>query len=131
MDFHLKFFPMDLLNSLRLTIVECLISSKGAILTFSLLQLNRHLQKNSCPGLAIRKSKYFCVNVGLSPSKNKCYLLHWKYFKNHEKCFLFHLKSSFCSQDIYVFVMIFWSCTKKDLIRKTKLTWKSMTSQPG
>ena len=30
----------------------------------------------------------------------KCYLLHWKSFKNDEKCFLFHLKSFFCSQDI-------------------------------
>ena len=40
-----------------------------------------------------------------------CYLLS----------FLFHLKSSFHSQDIYVFVMTFWS----------RLISKSMTSQPG
>ena len=45
-------------------------------------------------------------------------------FKNDEKCFLFHHKSFFRSQDMYVFVKIFWSCGKKDLIRK-------MRSQPG
>ena len=61
MDFHLRFFLMDLLNSLRLTNIECLISSKGAILTFCLLQLNRHLQKNSCPGLAIRKINIYVL----------------------------------------------------------------------
>ena len=36
----------------------------------------------------------------------------WKPFKIDEKCFLFHLKSSFRSQDIYVFVLIFWSFSK-------------------
>ena len=30
---------------------------------------------------------------------------NWKHFKNDEKCFLFHLKSSFCSEDIYVLVL--------------------------
>ena len=43
------------------------------------------------------------VKVGLSPTKKFC-LLQWKSFKNDEKCFLFHLKSSFCSQDIQVFM---------------------------
>ena len=57
--------------------------------------------------------------------------IHWKTFKNGEKCFLFHLKSSFRSQDIYVFVMTFWSCMKKGLIRKIRLTSKFMTSQPA
>ena len=33
-----------------------------------------------------------------------------KPIKNGGKCFSFHLKSSFHSQDIYVFV--FWSCIK-------------------
>ena len=37
---------------------------------------------------------------------------YWKSFKNDEKCFLFHLKSSFCSQDISIFFLTFWSCTK-------------------
>ena len=32
---------------------------------------------------------------------------NWKPFKNVEKFFLFHLKSSFCSQDIEVFVLTF------------------------
>ena len=39
--------------------------------------------------------------------KKFCSLVHWKPFKNYEKCFLFYLKSSFRSQDIYVFVMTF------------------------
>ena len=38
--------------------------------------------------------------------------VNWKPSKNDEKCFLFHLKSSFCSQDILVFVLTFWSCMK-------------------
>ena len=55
----------------------------------------------------------------LSSSKNiLCYLLDWKPFRSDEKCFLFHLKSSFCSQDIYVFVTNFWSCRKNGLILK-------------
>ena len=36
----------------------------------------------------------------------------WKLFKNDEKGFLFHVNSSFCSQDIQVFVLTFWSCSK-------------------
>ena len=37
---------------------------------------------------------------------------NWKPFKNDENCFSFHLKSCFCSQDIKVFVLTFWSCRK-------------------
>ena len=33
-------------------------------------------------------------------------------------CFLFHLKSSFCSQDIWVFVLTFWSCTKMAWLKR-------------
>ena len=51
-------------------------------------------------------------------------------FKNGEKCF-FHLKNSFCSHDIYVFVMTFWPCRKNGLIRKIKLISEFMTSQTG
>ena len=58
----------------------------------------------------------------LSSKKNLCYLLDWKPFKNDEKCFLFHLENSICSQDIYVFVMTFWSCRKNDMIKKIGLT---------
>ena len=39
--------------------------------------------------------------------------------------------SPFCSQYIQVFIMTFWSCRKKGLIRKISLTSKFMTSQPG
>ena len=52
-------------------------------------------------------------------------------FKSDEKRFLFHLKNSFLSQDIYIFVLSFWSCKKNGLIRKIKIIWKFMTSQPG
>ena len=38
-------------------------------------------------------------------------------FINDQKCFLFHPKNSFCSQDIYVFVLTFWSCRKNHLIK--------------
>ena len=87
-------------------------------------------QKNFCNKLYQKERKPFFNNlkVGLLPSKETCYL---KPFKNYEKCFLFHLKNSFRSQDIYVLVMTFWSCRKKGLIRKIKLTSKFMTSQPA
>ena len=50
---------------------------------------------------------------GLSPSKKSLfYLLQWKDFKNDEKCFLFHPRNSFCSQDIWILVLTFWSCRK-------------------
>ena len=52
-------------------------------------------------------------------------------FKNDEKCFLVHLENSFRSQDIDIFVLTFWSCTKSDLIRKMRLVSKFMTPQPG
>ena len=35
-----------------------------------------------------------------------------KALKNDEIWSLFHLKSSFCSQNIYIFVLNFWSCRK-------------------
>ena len=52
-----------------------------------------------------------------------------KFFKNYEKCFLFRYKSSFRSQDIEIFVLIFWSCRQNGLIRKLRLISKFMTSQ--
>ena len=64
-------------------------------------------------------------------SKKLCYLLDWKRFKNDRKCFLFHLESSFCFQDIKVFVTTLSSCRKNGLIRKIRLTSKFMMSQPG
>ena len=33
--------------------------------------------------------------------------------RNGKKCFLFRLKNSFCSWDISIFVLSFWSCRKK------------------
>ena len=67
------------------------------------------------------------IKAGLSPfKKNLCHLLDWKPFKNDEKSFLFHLKSSLRCPDIQVFVTTFWSCTKNGLIRKIRVTSKSM-----
>ena len=60
--------------------------------------------------------------------KKLFYLLQWKSFKNDEKCFLFHLKNSFCSQDIYAFVLNFWSCRKNGLIRKIRLISNETTT---
>ena len=37
---------------------------------------------------------------------------NWKPFKNDEKCFLFHAESSFCSCNIYIFVLTFCLCKK-------------------
>ena len=37
---------------------------------------------------------------------------NWKPFKNDEKYFLFHLESFFRSQDFWIFVLTFWSCSK-------------------
>ena len=72
------------------------------------------------------------VKAGPSPSKKiSLYLLQCKPFKNDEKCFLFHLKSSFCSQDNYIFVLTFWSCSRNGLIRKIRLISKFLTLQPG
>ena len=71
----------------------------------------------------------FFVKIGLSNSKKKLFnLFQWNVFKNDEKWFLFHLKSSFHSQDIQIFVLTFWSCRKKNLIRKIRLLPKVATS---
>ena len=47
------------------------------------------------------------IKVRFSLSKNLLCSLSWKHFKNDENCFLFYLKSSFCSQDIQIFVLAF------------------------
>ena len=41
------------------------------------------------------------------------------------------VKSSFCSQDVLIFVVIFWPCRKTGLIRKIKLISKVRTLQSG
>ena len=63
-------------------------------------------------------------------SKKIAYLLDSEPFKNDGKWFLFHLKSSFCSEDIKVFVTTFGHGLI-GFIRKTMLTSKFMMSQPG
>ena len=89
-------------------------------------------QYMQCVG-KISKVKITIKNVDntLTFQKHLCYLLDWKPFKSDEKSFLFYLKSSFHSQDILVFVTTFRSCRKNDLIRKTRLISRFMTSQPG
>ena len=44
------------------------------------------------------------LKIYLWPSKK---MLDWKLFKNDKQCFVFPLKSSFCSQDTYIFIMTF------------------------
>ena len=89
-------------------------------------ELVRHLLFSTW--ILIISSPCFIWSRSLTFQKCFCYLLDWKPFKNDEKCFLFYLKSSFCSQDIYVFVRNFWSCRKNSLIT---LASKFLMSQPG
>ena len=68
--------------------------------------------------------------VGLSPSKKNFFICcNDSPSKMKKKCFLFHLKSSFRSQDIYIFFLAFWACIKNGLIIKIRLISKFMTSQ--
>ena len=72
------------------------------------------------------------LRFGLSPSKKICVICFIKSpLKVIKKCFLFHLKSSFHSQDIWVFIKTFWSFRKNSLIRIIRLTSKFLTWQPG
>ena len=61
----------------------------------------------------------FCrLESGSQLPKYLCYLLQWKPDKNDGKCFLSHLKVIFLHQDIFLFLLTFWSCRKNCLIRK-------------
>ena len=79
------------------------------------------------------KSKMPYFKFGLSPSKKNCFvcLTETPLKMMKEKCFSFHLKSSFCSKDVLIFVLNFWSHIKNDLIRKVKLISELITLQPG
>ena len=76
--------------------------------------------------------QYETFKVGLSPSKKNFFICFndspMKIIKN---VFLFHIKSSFRSQDISVFVLIFSACRKNGLNKKTGLISKFMMSQSG
>ena len=75
-------------------------------------------------------NKFSELKVGFSPSwkisRKICVIcLIESLLKMMNKCFLFHLKSSFHSQDIYVFVTTFWSCRKSSLSREITLgSWR-------
>ena len=59
--------------------------------------------------------KFHLIFDGLkahSEARSEAIFDNWKTFKIDEICFLFYLKSSFCSQDISVFVSTFRSCRK-------------------
>ena len=61
----------------------------------------------------------FCrLESGSQLPKYLCYLLQWKPDKNDGKCFLSHLKLIFLHQDIFIFLLTFWSCRKNCVIRK-------------
>ena len=52
------------------------------------------------------------LTFGLSASRKKCfYGFNESFFKMMKKAF--HLKSSFRSEDIYIFVLTFWSQNKR------------------
>ena len=81
-------------------------------------------------------NKFSELKVGFSPSwkisRKICVIcLIESLLKMMNKCFLFHLKSSFHSQDIYVFVTTFWSCRKSSLSGEITLASRFMASQPG
>ena len=76
----------------------------------------------------LNKAKVSALNqfkVGLSPSKKNCVICSIKSPPKMMKNVFFR------SQDIYVFLVTFWSCIKNGLIRKIRLTSKFMMSQPG
>ena len=54
---------------------------------------------------------------------------NWKPFDNDEECFLFHRKSSFCSEDIEIFILPFLVRQENGLLGKLRLISKFMTSQ--
>ena len=75
--------------------------------------------------------KVFLKSDSHLPKKRSFYLLQRKLFKNDEKCFIFHVKSSFCSQDIHIFVLTLWLCRRNSLIRMMRLISNFLTSQHG
>ena len=88
-------------------------------------------EKHLCQSLFFVEHLRWFLKSDSDLPKKFVYFLKWKVFKNCENCFLFHHKSSFRSQDIYIFVLTFWTCRKNDLIREIGLISKFMTSQPG
>ena len=102
---------------------------------FEYILKKKHGEKTDNPPIRIYVNKIengIAFKVGLSPSKKVCVICFIESpLKMIKKCFLFHLESSFRSQDTKVFIMTFWSCRKKGLIRKGRLISKFMTSQPG
>ena len=87
--------------------------------------------KKSLSGNLILNPHGGYVKVGISPSKKMCIICFnespTKMIKNNEKCFLFHLKRFFCSQNVQIFVLTFWSCRKKTAwqhVKKHKVHFK-------
>ena len=64
------------------------------------------------------QSLHFNFKVGLSFQKELFYLLQLKPFKIDKQFFLFHFKSSFCFQDIQVFVLTFLAMWKKAVLER-------------
>ena len=93
----------------------------------SFLRIWSHLLKKS-----LMENFIFCEvlvkKLKLKSDSQLVYPSQWNPFKNDEKRFLLYLKSSFCSQYIYFFVLTFWSCKKTGFSRKIRLISKFMTS---
>ena len=119
-SFHDKFSsnmtPRNLIvSTLLITWLFVFSVSKGEGMLYFLSDLwnNENLVFPALSGSLLSENHSLVdLKVRLSPSKkNLCYFLHWNFFKNDVKCFVFHLKSLFCSEDVYVFVMTFWPKT--------------------
>ena len=81
--------------------------------------------------LLLHDSQYvFTLKLGSHLLKKMFDLFQWKHAKNDENS-LFHFETCFCSQDIWSFVLIFWSYRENGLIRKIVLISKFTTSQTG
>ena len=77
-----------------------------------------------------RISKYLKKSRLLSPKKYCFISFNESALKIVKSVFYFILKAPFVLQ-IFTFLFCFWPCGKNDLIRKIRLIFKFMTSQPG
>ena len=137
--FHPVFsdFQVSLWSEVRLLLHQ--VASEGIVLPSNVLSTDMlppswWLLKKSSISKAnlVRLDIFSKIKVGLSPFKKKVFICFSdnpsKMMKN---AFLFHLKSFSCSQDIWIFDLTFWACSKNGLIRDISLISKFMMTQPG
>ena len=88
------------------------ISNTPPWVFFTLFKLYKWYQiVQSIANKNLKSDKNF-QNFGNKPSKNFSFIyFNESPLKMMKQCFLFHVKSSFCSWDIYIFVLT-WLCRK-------------------